>query len=315
VYRGVLYGSGHPWRSGPDTPGAERDRGAGPGPYGQDGTGQAGADTVPALSQRRGQRRPWRLHRNRTPGYDGASHSAARHLRAHCLRHARRRTGGSTRRGDLSGQAVLATRQGHLRPRPHGDKHAYLLAGHDPRCDLRREPGALALPRAIGREYGHHLHNGDRTGRLTADAQLRGVLGRALAPDHAGHRSRDNPHGGCHAHDALQHARGHERGLREDGEGQGCRPLACGLQARPEERYAADRDGYRVTGGTAHGGCDHHGDDLLVAGDRPVRLPVGKRKGLRFDPGCRPLRGLALRARQPARGHTLRRPRPQSEAL
>ena len=62
--------------------------------------------------------------------------------------------------------------------------------------------------------------------------------------------------------------------------------------------------------GLLMGGCDHHGDDLLVARDRPVRLRFYIQPGLRFDTGCGPLRGPALRADQPARGHTLRCPRP-----
>ena len=33
-----------------------------------------------------------------------------------------------------------------LGPRAHGDKHAHLLARHDPDRDLRRQPGAAAVP-------------------------------------------------------------------------------------------------------------------------------------------------------------------------
>jgi peptide/nickel transport system permease protein len=52
-----------------------------------------------------------------------------------------------------------------------------------------------------------------------------------------------------------------------------------------------------------------------VVFNRPLRLPVRKRQGLRFDPGCRPLRGPALRADQPTRGHPLCCSRPQSEVV
>ena len=101
------------------------------------------------------------------------------------------------------------------------------------------------------------------------DPQLRRFLGRAFAPHHASHRPRHHTHGRDHADDALQHARGDGRGLREDGAGQGRRPVAGGLQAFLEERHAAHGHRHRAAGGALDGGFDPHGDHLLLAWGGP----------------------------------------------
>ena len=172
-------------------------------------------------------------------------------LGAHGVRHAHRHSRRGSRRGDRGRQAVLAARQDNLGPRAHGDKHAHLLARDDPDRDLRRQPGVLPFPGRLGPTTAIT----SITGLVLVDSLLTlnfagfwdGLLHLIMPAIALG----DDPYGRDHADDALQHARGHERGLREHGEGQGRRPLAGRLQARPEERHAADGNGDRAAGGAA----------------------------------------------------------------
>ncbi|CAA9462798.1 MAG: Dipeptide transport system permease protein DppB, partial [uncultured Rubrobacteraceae bacterium] len=311
----VLHGAGDPRGPGPDP--ARPDGHAGGGGRDPDAARprQASRRPVPALSAGRGDRGPRGLDRHGPARHGHAAREVSGDVGAGARGAAFRRRHRGAHWGDRGSQAVLPARQDHLRYRADRGLDADFLARDDLRRDLHGEPRDPAVPRK-SRQRGvvHELHR-----RLHArhphHAELPRLLGRAEAPGHAGRGPRHDPDGRDNAHDQEQHARGDERGLRKDRQGEGRRAVAGRLQARPAQRDAADghrdRPPVRPVDGRGH----PDGDDLYVERDRAVRHPVHRRPRLRRHPGRGPLRRGLFRARQPARGRALRRPRPAGEVV
>src|SRR5690554_6631314 len=204
---------------------------------------------------------------------------------------------------------------GHHDRRPGGRVVPRVLAGHHPHLRLRRQPRLAALVLTHRRDpvdpAGHRLLPSGRP----ASAQLGVRPRRAPAPRPARRRGGHHPARHRGAHDALGDARGARTGLHPYGPRQGPGHPYRYAQARAAERTAAGAHRHRPHLRFAPFGGDPDRDRLLVAGHRPLGVPGDLEPRLPDHPGRRALRGLHVRARQPAGRPLLRPDRPEDPVL